>query len=88
MIKPRFTLLFCICLIFQAEAQLSDKMRELLDYPETKQQTIQSGRRVIYERFVYKDSSAVKEIFDYLTTFVEDDQNCVFYADENMLFNY
>jgi len=83
-------LIFILLVYFSLNhvAQITDKMSQLLDDPTSKEQTIYSGRRVLYERLVYKDSTSVREIFDYLTLYVEDDNTLAIYPVENFLYNY
>lgn len=69
-------------------AQTDSLRREILNYRESKTETIGKGRRLLLEKFLEGDKQKVQEIFRYLVENEEDEDYLAFYPHEKLLLYY
>lgn len=69
-------------------AQTDSLRREILNYRESKTETIGKGRRLILDKFLEGDQQKVQEIFKYLIENEEDEDYLAFYPHEKLLLYY
>jgi hypothetical protein len=86
--KVTSILLFLFCFRIDILGQTNDKILTLLEFPNSKYQTIVNGRKVLYKRLICKDTSSVLEILNYLTTKIEDDKYLPLFPQERLLYYY